>query len=128
MNRWLMIGSMVGLLTLTTGCLHHNTRGGCQSCGNGSSSGLLGKMGSKLGGCPHGGCRNGCVAGPIGWQQGGHDYSSHLQPGMLGHRAASQAQNQQFNPGPPTGQVAYPYYTHRGPRDFLMDNPPSIGR
>jgi len=32
-----------------------------------------------------------------------------------------------FNPGPPTGQVAYPYYTVRGPRDFLQSNPPSIG-
>lgn len=32
-----------------------------------------------------------------------------------------------FTPGPPTGQVAYPYYTVRGPRDFLQDNPPSIG-
>jgi hypothetical protein len=31
-------------------------------------------------------------------------------------------------PGPPTAQVSYPYYTVRGPRDFLMDNPPSIGR
>lgn len=29
--------------------------------------------------------------------------------------------------GPPTGQYAYPYYTTRGPRDFLVDNPPSIG-
>ena len=25
-------------------------------------------------------------------------------------------------------QYAYPYYTTRGPRDFLRDNPPSIGR
>jgi len=24
-------------------------------------------------------------------------------------------------------QYAYPYYTIRGPRDFLVDNPPSIG-
>jgi len=31
------------------------------------------------------------------------------------------------NPGPPTGAVTYPYYTLRGPRDFLVDNPPSIG-
>ncbi|MBN1396045.1 MAG: hypothetical protein JW959_13565 [Pirellulales bacterium] len=30
-------------------------------------------------------------------------------------------------PGPATGAVAYPYYTIRGPRDFLADNPPSIG-
>jgi hypothetical protein len=33
----------------------------------------------------------------------------------------------QFSPGPPVGQVAYPYYTVRGPRDFLRDKPPSIG-
>lgn len=32
-----------------------------------------------------------------------------------------------FNPGPSAAQVAYPYYTTRGPRDFLLDNPPSIG-
>jgi hypothetical protein len=40
---------------------------------------------------------------------------------------ASGDQNYNFAPGPPTGQVAYPYYTTRGPRDFLMNNPPSIG-
>jgi hypothetical protein len=27
----------------------------------------------------------------------------------------------------PIGAVAYPYYTVRGPRDFLAKNPPSIG-
>jgi hypothetical protein len=31
------------------------------------------------------------------------------------------------NPGPATGAVTYPYYTTRGPRDFLDRNPPSIG-
>lgn len=36
-------------------------------------------------------------------------------------------ENYTFNPGPPTGQTAYPYYTLRGPRDFLLNNPPSIG-
>ena len=29
--------------------------------------------------------------------------------------------------GPPTPTVTYPYYTTRGPRDFLRDDPPSIG-
>ena len=29
--------------------------------------------------------------------------------------------------GPPTGTVTYPYYTTRGPRDFLANNPQSIG-
>jgi hypothetical protein len=31
------------------------------------------------------------------------------------------------NPGPPTAAITYPYYTTRGPRDFLAQNPPSIG-
>jgi hypothetical protein len=35
--------------------------------------------------------------------------------------------NYNFTPGPPIAQTAYPYYTLRGPRDFLMSNPPSIG-
>ena len=30
--------------------------------------------------------------------------------------------------GPPAAAYAYPYYTTRAPRDFLMKNPPSIGR
>lgn len=29
--------------------------------------------------------------------------------------------------GPPTGAVTYPYYTNRGPRDFLARTPASIG-
>lgn len=36
-------------------------------------------------------------------------------------------QNYNFNPGPPVAQTAYPYYTLRGPRDFFLNNPPSIG-
>jgi len=139
MNRLLWIASVAFLLAGTTGCLHHNTRGKCNSgncnscsmgnCGTASkqAGGLLGKLAGK-GGCPtcgpHAG-RLGCQAGPLGWQQGGHNYSGHLAPG---HHAAQQLQSQPFNPGPPTGTVAYPYYTHRGPRDFLLDNPPTIGR
>ena len=30
-------------------------------------------------------------------------------------------------PGPPTGAVAYPYYTVHGPRDFLAKNPRALG-
>ena len=32
-----------------------------------------------------------------------------------------------FQAGPPSPTVTYPYYTTRGPRDFLMANPPSLG-
>lgn len=174
MNRWLLIGSLTGLMALSTGCLHHNTRGGCQTdqysegqCGNpgcnscGGNRGLLGNGHGKMAGCytgsqpacsnncnngcnagcngqcngacNNGGCPNcpggrvGCATGPLGWQQGGLNYSSHLNPGLLGHNAGAAVAAQPFTPGPPAAQVAYPYYTHRGPRDFLMANPPSIG-
>lgn len=30
--------------------------------------------------------------------------------------------------GPASPTYAYPYYTTRGPRDFLLDQPPTIGR
>lgn len=159
MNRWLMLASFAGLMAISTGCLHHNTRGGCSSCSNGatvsncgscgtsgcnscetgncggdcgsascgsSGCGLMGKGRGRLAGCRTG-CRTGCQAGPMGWQQGGLDYSSHLNPGFLGHNAGTAVANQPFQAGAPSAQVAYPYYTHRGPRDFLMDNPPSIG-
>lgn len=165
MNRLLMIGSMAALLVATTGCLHHNVRGGCSDgscasggcstgsceCGNancggsgscggacgGNASGIIGHLGSLCGLCGgkgtcQGGCRTGCQAGPIGWQQGGLDYSSHLQPGLLGHKAGaalnSRSGGQYGQGGLPSAQVGYPYYTVRGPRDFLMDNPPTIGR
>ena len=36
-------------------------------------------------------------------------------------------QNYNFAPGPPVAQTAYPYYTVRGPRDYLLGNPPPLG-
>jgi len=32
-----------------------------------------------------------------------------------------------YDPVPPSGIVVYPYYTTRGPRDFLAKNPRGIG-
>lgn len=150
MNRWLWIPLTLGLLSLHVGCACTSPRGGacssgscgphsgdcgcnqsaqscnCQQCGR-KEGGLFGKGHGRMAGC-HTGCgRTGCQAGPLGWQQGGLDYSSHMNPGLLGHQAAHQLQNQPFTPGPPSAQVAYPYYSFRGPRDFLLDNPPSIG-
>jgi hypothetical protein len=54
----------------------------------------------------------------------GHKHHQHA-PGQ-GH-FATDARAMAGAGGPPTGAVAYPYYTNRGPRDFLADNPPSIG-
>jgi len=173
MNRLLMIGSLAALLVGTTGCLHHNTRGGCNSCqtgqcntgncygeggascgpqcggcntcqagpyayGNGGKcvgdgcngqcgTGMCGRVGGMCGVCGESGCRPGSIPGRLGWGQGGPGYSAHLQPGCLGHHAGDALNSRPFTPGPPTAAVGYPYYTIRGPRDCLLDNPPSIG-
>jgi hypothetical protein len=46
--------------------------------------------------------------------------------GLAGHFAAHHCDPGTVS-GPPAAQVAYPYYTVRGPRDFLLDNPPPLG-
>lgn len=55
----------------------------------------------------------------------GYFGGAHRTPGYPHHHHHREYVGPQ---GPPTAQVAYPYYTIRGPRDFLLDNPPSIGR
>jgi hypothetical protein len=93
----------------------------------------------------------GCRPCHLGWQRGGTDYQRFLGanhhggahqgcghhgcgpggcgPGRPGHGLAN---SQPAGAGPASGgpmaQVAYPYYTHRGPRDFFLNNPPTIGR
>jgi len=84
---------------------------GCETCGQPDCTGCQGGgrfFGGKLGcrGC--GGC--GLLGGWFGGCGRGQDQGS---PEVA---------------GPPTGQVTYPYYTPRGPRDFFVNNPPSIGR
>jgi hypothetical protein len=70
--------------------------------------------------CPHGVakpapcCVHGCVA---------HICGMHCPAAAHAYGADGPV----FTPGPPTAAVAYPYYTTRGPRDFLVDNPPTIG-
>lgn len=94
------------------------TQAGCgDACGCGEMCGD-GCCGSGCGIFDRGGC--GC---------GGSGCDSCLQGGLSKLLDCNSCgdQNYNFNPGPPGGQVAYPYYTTRGPRDFLMCNPPSIG-
>jgi hypothetical protein len=91
------------------------------------------------GGCRDGACQDGaCATGPCpaGLCKGGPHCRHHDRYGGLAkhhltpeEEAALAASNYgQTGPaGPPTGAVAYPYYTTRGPRDFLAKNPPSIG-
>jgi hypothetical protein len=50
----------------------------------------------------------------------------HKCGGLLHHHMRG-AEDMGFGGGPLTGQVTYPYYTIRGPRDFLDPNPRGIG-
>jgi hypothetical protein len=69
--------------------------------------------------------------GPRGHQKlfdgGRYGYfgAAHGTPGYPHHHFAREYVGPQ---GPPAAQTAYPYSPTRGPRDFLLDNPPSIGR
>lgn len=50
-----------------------------------------------------------------------------LAGGRVGDAAAGAAGGAAAQAGPSVGQVTYPYYTLRGPRDFLEQNPTPIG-
>lgn len=43
------------------------------------------------------------------------------------HHAKRRPPADTYAAGPPAAQVTYPYYTNRGPRDFLAKNPRNIG-
>jgi hypothetical protein len=88
---------------------------GCDACGGkcrclieGMASGWCGPCGGGYGPGGYGAGGGGPFGGVLLHKHGYPEYPA-------------------FNPGPPHGQVAYPYYTTRGPRDFLRDNPPHIG-
>ena len=86
-------------------------------------------------GCPDGccdascGCADGCCDASCGCDSGCSPCQTAIgkvASGFCPHSNGYPA-TYNFNPGPPVGQTAYPYYTTRGPRDFLQNNPPTIG-
>lgn len=86
--------------------------------------------------CLGGGCQGGACGACDGCSCGGpcSRLAERVASGMccggcagMGGHGGTYPEYPTYNPGPPVGQVAYPYYTTRGPRDFLMKNPPSIG-
>lgn len=101
-------------------CCYGDCSGACPGdccCGN-EGSGLLNRMrerrNSGCGACGGVGCGR-CLGRLAG------------RAGQLCPHRGGYPEMTTFNPGPPVGQVAYPYYTVRGPRDFLQGNPPPIG-
>ena len=86
------------LLFSTSGCLNQQVNRPNSPCGDGQCRGLLGGLLDL---------DRGKACGPHGCRQ----------------------QVPETGPeGPPTAAYAYPYYTLHGPRDFLLNNPPSLGR
>jgi len=105
-------------------------RGGCGvgGCGiGGGGTGGGGKLAARKAagiGCGHRGCGSGgklCAScSKLAFAAGlGHPYG-----GGIPHTNPAAGQQPQSGIAP---QYAYPYYTTRGPRDFLRDNPPTIG-
>lgn len=114
------------------GCYGHEGPG-CDSCGYSG--------GGRCADCASVGRRGNSQ----GYNQGYSDEAAMAQqgppPGMAqgmasthpgnGHPLVRERRNAggeyEFAAGPPSGGVTYPYYTNRGPRDFLARNPRSIG-
>ena len=98
-------------------------------CGGNCGGGLLDGMGPgrRIGAGIGGG------AGVVGGALGGLHGPTPGNPRMAGDfnwQGRHQARHAPpvAEPGPQTAAYTYPYYTTRGPRDFFMNNPPSIGR
>ena len=75
-----------------------------------------------LGGCAH---HRVATNGDPGWSEGQVGQMEKVRGCRRARGAADDPGG--YVSGPPIGQVTYPYYTLRGPRDFLDRNPPSIG-
>lgn len=79
---------------------------------------------------------SGCATLPT---QDGHTYETapspcencahplHQRPTYVGHLPHGYMNDNAGPMGPQSPTYAYPYYTTRAPRDFLMANPPTIG-
>lgn len=99
MKRTIFTIAILALLSVAPGCQHGNLRQpGGQCAGGPGCGGLLGGLGG------------GPISQEIRATQGWRHQTPEMGPA-----------------GPPTATAAYPYYTLRGPRDFLVNNPPSIG-
>lgn len=120
-------GGMLGHQGAGNGIRGHHGAGGGILGHHGSGGGILGHHGNGGGILGHHGNGGGIFGhhhGNGGGLLGHHHRGKHSRStaGELPHTA----QPPMVAPGP-VPQYVYPYYTTRGPRDFLMKNPPSIG-
>jgi hypothetical protein len=147
MKRALLAVAALTLVATSTGCCCFE-RMFCWGCGSGNCYGHEGPCQAGCGAaCGGAGCSDCGMAGNSvtegGYVDGGYE-NMQMGPGSYaqrpvgrkhhpagGHPMVHQRRNAggqyEFAAGPPTGGVTYPYYTNRGPRDFLAKNPRSIG-
>ncbi len=146
MKRMLLTLFAVTLLAGSTGCccvdrlFCGGCRGGCSYGNEGPSYGGCGSGGCSTGGCSDCGmagarqvtgpgmARNGAPRRPNAMPP---EYAGGPAHPAQGHPFVKQRRNSgdeyEFAAGPPSAGVTYPYYTNRGPRDFLARNPRDIG-
>ena len=114
MKRALIASLTVTVLSLAVNCFaagHACPDGNCDECKPGLFKRCTGWLHSKQ-------CSN-C----------GKQCGLFHKCGCLGkHHARRRAPTEYGDYGaPPSAQITYPYYTNRGPRDFLDPNPRGIG-
>lgn len=118
MKRFLLVVALAAVVSSSSGCAlfdwlfgHGGCAACCGKCGPYPGGGCqpynpnYGPGGCGMGGCGAGDCSPGCARGA---GDGGIADGSEFA-------------------GPPTGGVTYPYYTTRGPRDYLARSPRGIG-
>jgi hypothetical protein len=123
MKRLLLAVSLAALIGSNSGCCLFDRlfgHGGCATC--------CGKCGPYPGGsCPPYNPGGG-ACGPGGCAPGGGGCGpGDCSPGCARASGGGPMDDGSAFAGPTTGAVAYPYYTTRGPRDFLATNPRGIG-
>lgn len=117
------------------GCCGYGHEGPCEGgCGSGCGGSGCSDCGMAGGTVTEGGYAGGggpYAPTPHGRGYGGPGAVASAKHPAAGHPLVHQRRNAggqyEFAAGPPTGGVTYPYYTNRGPRDFLARNPRSIG-
>jgi hypothetical protein len=124
MRRLILAALLAAIFVPNTGCcimdrlFHCGNK--CCLFGGGCGSGDCGS-----GDCGPGGCgTDGAPCAECGGAPGG---CASCNGRLAARRAEKEAATAAEYAGPMGPQVTYPYYTNRGPRDFLAKNPRDIG-
>jgi hypothetical protein len=128
MKRTLLWAMALIVVVGLTGCMKHGLRRPCAATGGCCEPAAEGCQ-SCDGACGGGErCDGACEDSARGHRNA--DGPGFFRPGCLcghGRNGGNEGYGNAGPAGPASGAVTYPYYTTRGPRDFLAKNPASIG-